>query len=125
MGNLEIAVQGSDDDVEVLYDLYDAFLDDDSLRQIRKDMIPAKPEAGEMGAAEIILLVMALNPGLLTALTKCVTTWFATRRSNLKLKIRGPKGQATLEFDGKNAVTEKHVLQAFALAEGIDLEAAE
>jgi hypothetical protein len=123
MGKLEIAVQGSDDDDAVLHDLYDAFLDDDSLRPIRKGMIPAKPKAGQMGAEDIIQ--MALNPDLLSALSACVTAWFATRRSKLKLVIQGHGGQATVEFDGVGAVTEKHVRQALDIAEGITHEASE
>lgn len=121
MGNLEIAVQGSDDDVAVLHDLYDALLDDESLRRVRKGVVPAEPEAGQMGAEDIIQ--MALNPDLLSALTACVTAWFATRKSKLKLVLQGHGGQATVEFDGVGAVTEKHLRQALDIAEGIVHEA--
>jgi len=121
MGNLEIAVQGSDDDVAALHDLYDALLDDESLRRVRKGVLPAEPEAGQMGAEDIIQ--MALNPDLLSALTACVTAWFATRKSKLKLVLQGHGGQATLEFDGVGAVTEKHVRQALDIAEGVVREA--
>jgi hypothetical protein len=123
MRKLEIAVQGSDDDAAVLHDLYDAFLDDESLRPVRKDIIPAEPESGQMGAEDIIQ--MALNPDLLSALSACVTAWFATRRSKLKLVLRGHGGQATVEFNGVGAVTEKHVQRAFDIAEGIIREAPE
>jgi hypothetical protein len=121
MGNLEIAVQGSDDDVAVLHDLFDAFLDDNSLRRARKSVIPGKPQGEQMGAEDIIQ--MALNPELLSALSACVTAWFATRKSKLTLEIEGHGGRATVEFDGVRAVTEEHVRNAFEIVEGITREA--
>ena len=121
MGNLEIAVQESTDDLGALQDLYNAVLDDESLRPLRKQLVPAQPAAGQMGAEDIIQVV--LNPALLSALSACVTAWLATRKTKLKIVLNGRGGEATVEFEGTNAVTEQTIREALKIAEGTSREA--
>ncbi len=123
MGRLELLVENSADDEAVLRDLYDAIVDDASLRPAQKGLIAAQPKPGQMGAEDIISIV--LNPDLVSALSACVTAWFATRTSRLKLKVRGPAGGATLEFAGADVVTEETVRRALDIAEGTVREAPE
>jgi hypothetical protein len=123
LGRLEVLVEKSDDNEAVLRDLYDAIVDDASLRPAQKSVIAAQPELGHMGSADIIAIV--LNPDLVSALSACVTAWFATRRSRLTLKVRGPAGEAKVEFEGSDVITEKTVRRALDIAEGVFREASQ
>jgi hypothetical protein len=117
MGRFELLVVDSDDDAAAQRDLYDAVVDDDSLRPVQKNIVAATPAPGHMSGAVDILSVV-LNPELITALSACITAWFATRTSRLKLKVRGAVGEATVEFKGRDVVTEEAVRRAFEIAEG-------
>lgn len=122
MGRFELLVVDSGDDEGVLRDLYDAVVDDESLRPAQKNIVGASPVPGQMGGAVDILSVV-LKPELITALSVCITAWFATRTSRLKLKVRGAGGEATVEFKGRDVVTEDTVRRAFEIAEGTVREA--
>lgn len=122
MGRLELLVVDSDDDEAVLRDLYEAVVDDGSLRPVEIKVVAATPAPGQMGGAVDVLSVV-LNPELITALSACITAWFATRTSRLKLKVHGAGGEATVEFKGRDAVTAEAVRRALEIAEGAVREA--
>lgn len=121
LGRLEVLVENSADDEAILGDLFDAIVDDVALRAAGKRLVGAQPKPGQMGSADIISMV--LNPELVSALSACVTAWFATRKSRLTLKLRGSAGEATVEFEGSGVVTEKTVRRALDIAEGTVREA--
>ncbi len=121
MKKLELFVYGSEDDEALIRDLYEAILDDASMRPARKEFVAAPAGPGQMGAHDVISLI--LNPEVVSALSACVTAWFATRKARFTLKLRGAAGEADIEVKGSDIVTEHIVRRALDLAEGITREA--
>lgn len=110
-----ISVAGTDDDVAELHDLYASLLDDDELQTAHKTVELGQPGRGEMGAEDIVRLIVD-NPGLDTAISTCVTAWLATRKSRrLKLIIRA-NGSAEIQADGITRIAPEDVAQALKLA---------
>jgi hypothetical protein len=114
--DLRIAIAGARDDLDELHSLYEEILDDDGLRPVRKSIEHGRPSEGEMGAEEIIKLV--LDPDMITAVSSCVTAWLTARRSRLRVVIQGEGGSASVDAEGPDAVTEETVTQALEAASG-------
>ncbi|WP_433717181.1 effector-associated constant component EACC1 (plasmid) [Nocardia sp. CA-084685] len=123
MSEFQISVTGTDDDVDALHDLYAVVIDDDQLRTVRKSLVPGEPQAGHMGAEDVIRLVLD-NTALIAALATCTKSWLQSRKSTLKLTVQGPAGKAEVVADGVNVATTTAVRRAFEIAQGTIGEAA-
>ncbi|MEC3919432.1 effector-associated constant component EACC1 [Nocardia sp. CDC160] len=100
-----ISISDAEDDVAELGSLFNAIVDDDDLRSVRKQLVGGESVAGTLGAEEIIKLVVESAP-LMAAVTACVNAWLSSRRTKFTLKI----GQNEISVNGK--VSEDLVRQA-------------
>ncbi|MEC3953812.1 hypothetical protein VMT65_12300 [Nocardia sp. CDC153] len=100
-----ISISDAEDDVAELGSLFNAIVDDDDLRSVRKQLVGGEAVAGTLGAEEIIKLVVESAP-LMAAVTACVNAWLSSRRTKFTLKI----GQNEISVNGK--VSEDLVRQA-------------
>ena len=114
MTEFMFSITNAEDDAAELNDLYSAILDDRQLRAAKKSLAPGQPGAGQMGAEEVIRIVLE-NPGFYTAASTCVSAWLASRQSRLKVIIRA-NGSAEIEADGINPITATVVEQALNAA---------
>ncbi|MEV0080583.1 hypothetical protein AB0H58_29590 [Nocardia neocaledoniensis] len=123
MAELQISIVESTDDVAELRDLWSAILGSEDLRLVRKSFVPDRPVAGNMGAAEVVRLVLE-RPEFYPAVAAIVTAWLATRRSKLKVVFLAD-GAREIEFDGVRPTAAATVVEALTAAcEGRDDEAA-
>ncbi|MFI9511201.1 hypothetical protein [Nocardia sp. NPDC052566] len=115
---LLIAVDAADDDVAELHSLYQAIVEDDDLRPAGKRLEPGAPSEGELGAEEIIRMVIDSAP-LWTALSASFTAWLHMRTPRLRVKLTGPDGRtAEITASGGKAVDPAHVTAAIELVRG-------
>jgi hypothetical protein len=61
----------AEDEAAALHSLYSAVLEDDDLRRARKSLVTGQPREGEMGAEDIIRLV--LDTDIVSAVASCLT----------------------------------------------------
>lgn len=114
MTELRLSIEGAEDDAAELHDLYTAILADDDLRSARKSLVPGQPNSAQMGAEDVIRLVLD-NPGFYTMVSTCVAAWLATRKSHLRVVFRG-KEISEIEYDGRHPATVAQLTQALTTA---------
>ncbi|MGK8501297.1 effector-associated constant component EACC1 [Nocardia asiatica] len=118
---LTVAIVESDDDVSELRSLYSSFLDDDEIRPLRKRLVAGVPGDGQMGTADDVIALL-LDPAFATtaveSIAACITTWLGTRRSKLKIVVRGPGGSAKVVVTSRGPANEADVLRALEIARG-------
>ncbi|WP_157227463.1 effector-associated constant component EACC1 [Nocardia asiatica] len=116
MTELHLYVSGADDTVHELNSLYRHLVEDDELLKVRKAVVHAPPRGDDMGSEEVIRLV--LEPSVTAALSACVTAWI-TRKSRLRITVKGPGGSAEIEVDGHvKPATIDTVARAIEIAVG-------
>ncbi|GAB0108468.1 hypothetical protein JMUB6875_74850 [Nocardia sp. JMUB6875] len=103
--SITISISDAEDDVGELGSLFEAIVEDDDLRVVRKQLVSGVPDPDVLGAEDIIKLVVESAP-LMGAVTACVTHWLSTRRTKFTLKI----GDNSISVNGK--VSEDLVRQA-------------
>ena len=69
-----------------------------------------------MGAEDIVRI--ALDGTAATAMATCVAAWINSRRSKLRLRVKGKKREVEIIVDGRGAVTKEAVKRALDIAEG-------
>ncbi|WP_157514369.1 effector-associated constant component EACC1 [Nocardia concava] len=118
--SITISITDAEDDVGELGSLFEAIVEDDDLRVVRKQLVSGAPDPDVLGAEDIIRLVVESAP-LMGAVTACVTHWLSTRRTKFTLKI----GDKSISVNGQ--VSEDLVRQALeqVSAEQKRLEGAE
>jgi hypothetical protein len=94
-----------------------------SYARLAKALVPGEPQAGHMGAEDVIRLVLD-NAALIAAFATCTKAWLESRKSTLKLTVQGPAGKAEVVADGVNVATATAVQRAFEIAQGTIGEAA-
>ncbi|MFE3794488.1 hypothetical protein KHQ06_30155 [Nocardia tengchongensis] len=102
---ITISICDADDDIAELGSLFEAIVEDDDLRAVRKQRVSGAPRPDVLGAEEVIKLVVESAP-LMGAVTACVTAWLAGRTTKFTLKI----GDSEISVKGK--VSEDLVRQA-------------
>lgn len=115
MIHIRIGVEGNHADAESLREWLSR---EDGLRgAVRSDDVP-QPH-GTMGTVTEIV-VAAASSSALVALARAVPVWLIQRRSDLKVTIKGPKGQSLTVEARRAADAEKLLRQALEWSQGAE-----
>lgn len=114
----DLFVAGAADDTAELHALYSVIAEDDELRPMHKKLVPGQPVSGQMGAEDIIRII--LDPATVAAFSMCICAWLNSRRSKLRLIVKEPGNSRQVEIvaDGVKAVTAETVQRALEIARG-------
>jgi hypothetical protein len=114
MTELSLSINASADDTSELQNLYSELVESDELQVVEKRLVRGQAGADELGGEDIVRLL--LDPDLLSALATCVSAWISTRKTTLRLLVRGTSKSVELEVDSAKVITTDEVRRALEIA---------